>query len=122
MSSFPSMHASDCMNVSMSSRYLWGKFPLPWRLVNKRCPNFHSDFMATTVKYAAAGGDVYAAAAVVANMLIHAHIDVDLDLMVMFMLILLFILLLILMLILILMLMVMMILMLMLLLMITDDH
>jgi hypothetical protein len=44
------------MNVSMSSRYLWGKFPLPWRLVNKRCPNFHADFMTTTRKYAAAAG------------------------------------------------------------------
>lgn len=79
MSSFPSMHASDCMNVSMSSRYLWGKFPLPWRLVNKRCPNFHSDFMATTVKYAAAGGDDYAAAAVApyVDLDVDSHIDVD---------------------------------------------
>lgn len=58
LGSHPSLHAADCMNVSMSSRYLWGKFPLPWRLVNKKCPNFHTEFMTTTYKYAvAAGGD-----------------------------------------------------------------
>ena len=42
--------------MSMSSRYLWGKFPLPWRLVNKKCPNFHTEFMTTTLKYATAAG------------------------------------------------------------------
>ena len=56
LGSHPSLHAADCMNVSMSSRYLWGKFPLPWRLVNKKCPNFHTEFMTTTLKYATAAG------------------------------------------------------------------
>jgi len=45
------------MNVTMSSRYLWGKYPLPWRLVNKRCPNFQKDFIANAIKYAG-GNDV----------------------------------------------------------------
>jgi hypothetical protein len=44
----PFFKPSDCMNATMNNRYMWGKFPLPWRLVNRKCPNFKEDFMSVT--------------------------------------------------------------------------
>ena len=51
VSSLPVFFPSDCMNATVNNRYMWGKFPLPWRMVNKRCPNYKDDFMLTTVQY-----------------------------------------------------------------------
>lgn len=51
VSSPPMFRPADCMNASANNRYMWGKYPLPWRLVNKRCPNYKSDFMTTTSQY-----------------------------------------------------------------------
>lgn len=51
VSSPPMFKPADCMNATMNNRYMWGKVPLPWRLVNKRCPNFKPDFMINTAKY-----------------------------------------------------------------------
>ena len=30
---------------------MWGKYPLPWRMLNKKCPNFHTEFMQSTIQY-----------------------------------------------------------------------
>lgn len=49
--SAPMFQPADCMNASMNNRYMWGKAPLPWRLVNRRCPNFKPDFMGRTAAY-----------------------------------------------------------------------
>lgn len=45
----PWFKPADCMNASVNNRYLWGKYPLPWRMLNKRCPNFNPDFMNASV-------------------------------------------------------------------------
>jgi hypothetical protein len=55
MTSAPMFKPSDCMNASTNNRYMWGKYPLPWRMVNKRCPNYKEDFMLSTHKYAPEG-------------------------------------------------------------------
>jgi hypothetical protein len=55
VTSLPVFRPADCMNASVNNRYMWGKVPLPWRMVNKRCPNYQKDFMLSTVKYAATG-------------------------------------------------------------------
>lgn len=51
VSSAPMFQPADCINATMNNRYMWGKTPLPWRLVNKRCPNYKPDFMINTVAY-----------------------------------------------------------------------
>lgn len=56
VTSLPVFIPADCMNASMNNRYMWGKVPLPWRLVNKRCPNYKQDFMLSTTSYASANG------------------------------------------------------------------
>lgn len=56
VSSPPMFRPADCMNASMNNRYMWGKYPLPWRLVNKRCPNYKADFMISTSLYETTDG------------------------------------------------------------------